>query len=170
MRLPAVAHRLGYEATHVVHFGLGEWKDWSILEVVKGQGWVLVTNNAFEFRSRYRTIETNPGVIFLLPSVLREQQLLLFEAALDNVVNNPDLINQVSMSISPGTEPSSFAAMCYPDRMGLVMRQLHCAECRVRPLPSRRPGQRGRPRASSPPTAQAGVGANSGARRWCPEG
>lgn len=94
VRLPAIAHRRGFEATHVVHFGLGEWTDWNILEVVNDQGWVLVTNNALEFRTRYRRIEIHPGVIFLLPSVLRAQQLVLFEAALDNVANNPDLINQ----------------------------------------------------------------------------
>jgi hypothetical protein len=32
-----------------------------------------------------------PGVIFLLPSVRRQQQLDLFAAALDEVAANPDL-------------------------------------------------------------------------------
>ena len=68
--------------------------DWNIIEVVDEHGWVLVTNNAVEFRSKYRAIEIHPGVIFLLPSVPRDQQLLLFEAALDEVAINPDLINQ----------------------------------------------------------------------------
>ncbi|MGP0092454.1 MAG: DUF5615 family PIN-like protein [Xanthobacteraceae bacterium] len=92
--LPKVAHERGFEATHVVHLGLGQWKDWNILEVVERDGWVLVTNNATEFRSRYRAIEIHPGVIFLLPSVRRAQQLSLFEAALDEVSLNPDLTNQ----------------------------------------------------------------------------
>ena len=65
VKLPEVAHQHGFEATHVVHLGLGEWKDWNILEVVEKDGWVLVTNNAVEFRSRYRAIKLHPGVIFL---------------------------------------------------------------------------------------------------------
>ena len=69
-------------------------EDWNILEVVERDGWILVTNNAVEFRSRYRRIKLHPGVIFLVPSVRRQQQLLLFEAAMDDLAINPDLINQ----------------------------------------------------------------------------
>jgi predicted nuclease of predicted toxin-antitoxin system len=94
VRLPEVAHERGFEASHVIHLGLRQWKDWNILELVKRHGWILVTNNAMEFRSRYRVIDVHPGVIFLLPSVRREQQMLLFEAALEDVALNPDLTNQ----------------------------------------------------------------------------
>jgi predicted nuclease of predicted toxin-antitoxin system len=94
VKLPEVAHQRGFEATHVVHLGLGEWQDWNIREVVEEHGWVLVTNNAVEFRSRYRAIKIHPGVMFLLPSVRREQQLMLFKAALDDIAINPDLTNQ----------------------------------------------------------------------------
>lgn len=94
VKLPEVAHKRGFEATHVIHLGLGEWKDWNILEIIERDSWVLVTNNAVEFRSRYRATKIHPGVIFLLPSVRREQQLMLFEAALDDVVVNPDLTNE----------------------------------------------------------------------------
>ena len=94
VRLPETAQRRGFEATHVIHLGLREWKDWNILEVVETNGWILVTNNAVEFRSRYRTIDLHPGVIFLVPSVRRRQQLLLFNAALDDLAIDPDLINQ----------------------------------------------------------------------------
>ena len=94
VKLPEAAHRRGFEATHVIHLGLREWKDWNILEVVERDGWILITNNAVEFRSRYRRIKLHPGVIFLVPSVRRQQQLLLFEAAMDDLAINPDLINQ----------------------------------------------------------------------------
>jgi predicted nuclease of predicted toxin-antitoxin system len=94
VKLPEVAHRRGFEATHVIHLGLGERRDGSILDIVQKYGWVLVTNNAVEFRSRYRAIEIHPGVVFLLPSVRREQQLILFQAALDEIAINPDLTNQ----------------------------------------------------------------------------
>ena len=103
MKLPEVAHKRGFEATHVVHLGLREWKDWNILEIAEKHGWVLVTNNAVEFRSRYRAIKIHPGVIFLLPSVRREQQRILFEAALDDIVINPDRTNQaLDVGLSEG--------------------------------------------------------------------
>ncbi len=99
--LPAAAHRRGFEATHVVHLGLSGSKDWNILELVAKDDWTIVTNNALEFRTRYRSIELHPGVVFLLPSVRREQQIMLFEAALDDVGANPDLVNQaIDVSLS----------------------------------------------------------------------
>jgi predicted nuclease of predicted toxin-antitoxin system len=94
VKLPELAHKRGFEASHVAHLGLREWKDWNILGLIEAQNWVLVTNNAVEFRSRYRRIKSHPGVIFLLPSVRREQQILLFEAAIDDIEMNADLINQ----------------------------------------------------------------------------
>ena len=94
VKLPEVAHKRDFEATHVIHLGLSGWDDWNILEIVEKAGWVLVSNNAVEFRSRYRGIEVHPGVVFLLPSVRREQQIMLFEAALDDIAINPDMTNQ----------------------------------------------------------------------------
>jgi len=105
VKLPEVAHKRGFEATHVVHLGLNAWEDWSIVEIVETHGWVLVTNNAVEFRSRYRAIEVHPGVIFLMPSVRRAQQLMLFEAALEDIAINPDLTNQaLDVDLSEGSE------------------------------------------------------------------
>ena len=92
--LPRIAHERGFAATHVIHLGLGRWKDWNLLEIVRRDGWVLVTNNTVEFRSRYQTIPKHPGVIFLLPSVKRQAQLALFAGAIDEVSINPDLANQ----------------------------------------------------------------------------
>jgi predicted nuclease of predicted toxin-antitoxin system len=91
VRLPTLAHRRGFEATHVVHLGLRGWRDWNILEVIRRERWVLVTNNAIEFRSRYRSVTGHPGVVFLVPSVTREEQLELFAAALNECTVRPDL-------------------------------------------------------------------------------
>lgn len=91
--LPALAYARGFEAAHVAHRGLHQWKDWSLLEVVAAEDWVLVTNNAVEFRGRFRKVELHPGVIFLVPSVPRSAQLELFAAALDDIERDPDLIN-----------------------------------------------------------------------------
>jgi predicted nuclease of predicted toxin-antitoxin system len=94
VKLPEVAHAKGFSATHVNHLGLGGAKDWDILKIVEKDEWVLVTNNAFEFRGRYNKIKNHPGVVFLVPSVTLTEQMDLFAGALDDVLADPDLINK----------------------------------------------------------------------------
>jgi predicted nuclease of predicted toxin-antitoxin system len=91
--LPEVAHARGYEATHINHYGLRKSKDWDILKVVAEEDWILITNNAFEFRGRYQKLEIHPGVVFLIPNVPRMQQIELFSAALDAIAEFPDVVN-----------------------------------------------------------------------------
>jgi predicted nuclease of predicted toxin-antitoxin system len=92
--LPTIAHTRGYEATHVNHHGLHhQSKDWEIIKVLVEQDWVLVTNNAIEFRGRFERLEAHPGVVFLLPSVPRSAQIELFSAALDVIDRFPDMMN-----------------------------------------------------------------------------
>ena len=116
-----------------LHLGLREWKDWNILEVVKRDHWVLITNNAIEFRSRYRTITNHPGVVFLLPSVRRQRQLQLFAAALDEVEIDPVLVNQaIAMLISRATPKSSSVATHFRNRdisdpPNCQLSGIHCA-------------------------------------------
>ena len=88
------ARRRGFEAMHVNYLGLRTETDWDLLKVIAEQDWVLVTNNAIEFRGRYRDIELHPGVIFLLPAARRAEQLRLFEAALDRVGTDGDMVNR----------------------------------------------------------------------------
>jgi predicted nuclease of predicted toxin-antitoxin system len=91
--LPETAHLSGYEATHINHYGLRQRKDWDILKIVADEDWTLVTNNAFEFRSRYQKLEVHPGVVFLIPTVPRSQQIELFSAALDAIDKTTDMVN-----------------------------------------------------------------------------
>lgn len=91
--LPEVAHARGYEATHINHYGLRKSKDWDILKVVAEEDWILVTNNAFEFRGRYQRLELHPGVVFLIPNVPRLQQIELFSATLDVISELSDMVN-----------------------------------------------------------------------------
>jgi hypothetical protein len=79
---------------HVNHLGLRTEKDWDLLNVVAKGDWVLVTNNAIEFRGRYRRVELHPGVVFLVPAVRGAEQIKLFRAALDYVQQYPDLVNR----------------------------------------------------------------------------
>jgi predicted nuclease of predicted toxin-antitoxin system len=88
------ARQRGFEAMHVNFLGLRTETDWDLLKVITEQDWVLVTNNAIEFRGRYRDIELHPGVIFLLPAVRRAEQLRLFEAALHHVSTDGDIVNR----------------------------------------------------------------------------
>ncbi len=66
------ARTRGFEAMHVNHLGMRTGSDHELLWVLAEHDWVLVTNNAIEFRGRYRKIELHPGVVFLLPAVRRE--------------------------------------------------------------------------------------------------
>ena len=88
------ARARGFEAMHVNHLGLRTETDWELLKVVIDQDWVLVTNNAFEFRGRYRRIELHPGVVFLLPAVRRFEQVELFVAALKHLETDADIVNR----------------------------------------------------------------------------
>lgn len=91
--LPKTAHDRGFEATHVNHRGLHQAKDWEILRVIVEEDWVLVTNNAIEFRGRFQRLMVHPGVIFLLPAIARAGQIELFSAALDVIERVPDMVN-----------------------------------------------------------------------------
>ena len=88
------ARQRGFEAMHVNHLGLRTETDWDLLKVIAEQDWVLVTNNAIEFRGRYRDIELHPGIVFLLPAVRRAEQLRLFGAALDHLSTDGDMVNR----------------------------------------------------------------------------
>jgi predicted nuclease of predicted toxin-antitoxin system len=95
--LPALvepARERGFEAMHVNHLGLRSETDWDLLKIITDQDWVLVTNNAIEFRGRYRDITLHPGIVFLLPAVRRTEQICLFAAALDHVGTVGDIINR----------------------------------------------------------------------------
>ena len=92
--LVQLARARGLEAMHVNHLGLDTVADWDLLVVVAERDWVLVTNSAIEFRGRYRAIELHPGVVFLLPSVRRPDQIRLFEAALDHLQADADTVNR----------------------------------------------------------------------------
>lgn len=93
VELPKIAHARGFECAHVVHHGQHQWKDWNLMDMVGDEDWVLVTNNAVEFRGRYRKLGLHPGVVFIVPNVRRPQQIELFDAALEDIERDPDLVN-----------------------------------------------------------------------------
>jgi predicted nuclease of predicted toxin-antitoxin system len=104
-RLIKPARARGFEAMHVNHLGLRTRTDWDLLKVIAADDWVLVTNNAIEFRGRYRDIVLHPGVVFLVPAVRGTEQILLFEAALNVIQHEPDMVNRaLDVTFGPAQE------------------------------------------------------------------
>ena len=104
--LVEIARSGGFEAMHVNHLGLRTKRDWTLLRVVEGEDWILVTNNALEFRGRYRKISIHPGVVFLLPSVRIPEQTRLFATAIEKIRRHPDMVNKaLDVSFDDGGQP-----------------------------------------------------------------
>ena len=79
------AREAGFDAYHLVHIGGASWADWRIAAYAVDRDLILVTNNRTDFQELYSRQEIHPGLVIVLPSVGREQQLRLFGAALDRL-------------------------------------------------------------------------------------
>lgn len=90
-----VAGAAGFEAQHVARIGKAGWKDRNVARVAADGDFVLVTNNASDFRGIYATTPLHAGLIIIVPNVNRVLQAQLFQAALDVVTLPNDLINRV---------------------------------------------------------------------------
>jgi hypothetical protein len=101
------AHALGHlESTHVRWIGKTGAKDWELLPVILAGDWTFVTKNSVDFRGpaaapgskgEYAKAPIHAGLICLNGPVGMDlnMQLELFEAALEALAENDDLINQV---------------------------------------------------------------------------
>jgi len=105
--LTKLAQRRGHaEASHVAWIGKRGWKDWELKAVILDGDWTFVTRNSIDFRGphhapgsrgQYADVALHAGLICLNAPVGMDLdlQLELFEAALDELDCNADLINQV---------------------------------------------------------------------------
>lgn len=59
-----VAGRAGHEAHHVARVGRAGWKDWNVARYARDGDFILVTNNASDFRRLSRRIRCMPGSSF----------------------------------------------------------------------------------------------------------
>jgi len=59
-----VAGQLGHDAQHVAHAGKAGWKDWNVARYTRRR-FVLVTNNASDFRRLYAHKAIIPNVMLL---------------------------------------------------------------------------------------------------------
>ena len=93
--LVAVAREAGHDAQHVAHVGKAGWKDWNVVRYVRDGDFVLVTNNASDFRRLYAAEPLHAGLVILIPTVSRDLQQKLFRAALDELVTIGEPVNRV---------------------------------------------------------------------------
>lgn len=84
-----------HAATHVTFLGLRSASDRSLLATILGDDYVFVTNNGVDFRALYRAQELHPGLVVILPSVPRDDQLRLFLHALAAMEAEGDLTNKL---------------------------------------------------------------------------
>ena len=93
--LVAVAGEAGYEAQHLAHVARAGWKDWNIVRYAGVGDFILVTNNASDFRQLYAAQPLHAGLIILIPVVNRVVQQRLFRAALDELAVIGEPVNRV---------------------------------------------------------------------------
>ena len=93
--LVSVANLAGFEAQHVAHVGRAGWKDWNVARHANDGDFVLVTNNASDFRKIYAMQPLHAGLVIIIPSVSRVEQQQLFRGVLDELATLGEPINRV---------------------------------------------------------------------------
>jgi predicted nuclease of predicted toxin-antitoxin system len=93
--LVSVAGEAGHEAQHVAHVGRAGWKDWSVVRYAHNGDFILVTNNASDFRQRYAAQPLHGGLVILISVVSRDVRRRLFNAALDELAVSGEPVNRV---------------------------------------------------------------------------
>ncbi len=93
--LVSTAAEAGHAAQHVAHVGKAGWKDWNVLRLAADGDFVLVTNNASDFRRLYARQTLHAGLIIIIPNVNRRQQRRLFRGALDLLATMAEPVNRV---------------------------------------------------------------------------
>ena len=95
IELVTVAAEAGYESHHVAHVGKAGWKDWNVLRHASENDFVLVTNNAADFRKLYAEESLHAGLVILIPNVPVDLQRRLFKGAVSKLTAHGEPINHV---------------------------------------------------------------------------
>ena len=93
--LVLTASQAGHEAQHVARLGKAGWKDWNVARHAAEGDFVLVTNNASDFRRLYATQPLHAGLVIIIPNVNRIVQRQLFQGALDELARVGEPVNRV---------------------------------------------------------------------------
>lgn len=103
--LTKIANERGYECQHVVHCGLSSCPDHEIVRYTVRNDFVLVTNNADDFRRLYQKEALHPGLVVIVPMVAPVMQRTLLQAALDAIGDN-EPVNMIVEANLIGGRPS----------------------------------------------------------------
>jgi predicted nuclease of predicted toxin-antitoxin system len=93
--LVLVANQAGYAAEHVARVGKAGWKDWNVARHAGDGDFIVVTNNASDFRRLYARQSLHAGLVIIIPSLNRVQQCQLFRGELDELGAIGEPINRV---------------------------------------------------------------------------
>ena len=111
--LVSIASQAGHEAQHVARVGKAGWKDWNVVRHASEGDFVLVTNNASDFRRLYATQPLHAGLVILIPNVRRDMQQRLFRGALDELARLGEPINRV-LEVDIEGEDVTFSVYDFP--------------------------------------------------------
>lgn len=102
--LVAEAQALGHECFHVNWLGWSGNSDWDLMPRIVEGDFILVTNNARDFRKLYAKEELHAGLVIIVPQVLPARQRELFAAILEELAVSEDLVNEVIEIFVEGDE------------------------------------------------------------------
>jgi hypothetical protein len=102
-RLVGVAKRRGHQSFHVVWINREGYPDWELAALIAERGYAFVTNNRRDFLRLYASMEIHSGLIIIVPTVDREEQIRLFELALDAAEQRDSLVNLLIEVHADGT-------------------------------------------------------------------
>ena len=81
--------------SNVAHVGRAGSKDWNVARYAGEGDFILVTNNASDFRQLYAAQPLHAGLVILIPVVSRNVQRRLFKAILDELGVIGEPVNRV---------------------------------------------------------------------------
>ena len=90
-----VANGRGYPADPVLRIGKTGTLDRELIRVIEAERYLFVTNNRQDFLKLHGELSIHEGLIVIVPSVRRDEQIRLFALALDWLDQSADLVNQV---------------------------------------------------------------------------
>jgi predicted nuclease of predicted toxin-antitoxin system len=93
--LVSIATQAGHDAQHVARVGKAGWKDWNVARHAAEGDFIVVTNNASDFRRLYAVQPLHAGLVIIIPSVNRVEQRRLFFGALDELARVGEPVNRV---------------------------------------------------------------------------
>jgi predicted nuclease of predicted toxin-antitoxin system len=101
--LVAIARARGHgESTHVTWLGMRSRKDWSIVRRAVADGYVLVTNNATDFRALLGREEVHAGLVCINMAaglMNLEVQRRLFALALDRIGDREPINERLEITL-----------------------------------------------------------------------